>query len=51
MAAAELIRLADVDDGHTVADQLSDLGRVDLLDLLLDAAGVLRSGHAHWGIT
>jgi hypothetical protein len=27
-----------------------DLGGVDLRDLLLDAAGVLRSAHAHSGI-
>src|SRR3954447_3892760 len=31
-------------------DELVDLGGVDLLDLLLDAAGVLRSAHAHSGI-
>src|SRR3954452_24383579 len=45
-----LLGLADVDDRHSVVHELVDLGGVDLLDLLLDAAGVLRSAHAHSGI-
>ena len=47
VARGELFGAADVDDRHALADQLLDLGRVDLLDLALDTAEKLGSGDAH----
>ena len=45
--AVPLLRLAHVDQGDAVAEVLGDLGRVDLLDLLLDLPDDLGSGRAH----
>jgi hypothetical protein len=51
VAGRVLVRLADVDDGNAVVQEPVDLRGVDLVDLLLDAADVLGSGHAHAQIT
>ena len=47
VAAVPLLGLAHVDDGEAVAEVLGDLGRVDLLDLLLDLPDDLGAGRAH----
>ena len=47
MSGRELFAAADVDDRHALADQLLDLGGVDLLDLALDSAKKLRAGRTH----
>src|SRR5215207_4704876 len=45
--AIPLLRLAHVHEGDAVAEVLGDLGRIDLLDLLLDLPDDLGSGRAH----
>ena len=42
-----LLGLAHVDEHDAVAEVLGDLGRVDLVDLLLDLPDDLGSGRAH----
>jgi hypothetical protein len=44
----ELFAAAHVDDRHALADQLVDLGGVDLFYLALDLAEKLRAGRAHY---
>jgi hypothetical protein len=47
MADVPLLGLAHVDEGDPLAGELAHLGRVDLVDPLLDAAHVLRAGDGH----
>jgi hypothetical protein len=49
VTGGELFGPAHVHDGHSLIQQLLDLGRVDLIDLALHLAEKLCSGRTHSG--